>query len=172
MKQMKSSIEEEKIELQELWRDRGISLREPGSLVSDPDRGIPLREPGSLVSDPDRGISLREPGSLVSDPDRGIPLSESGSLVWPAAPGEKFNNKPPSLNEINAVMHKARAKSASGPHGVLYLQCKRCPNVLKRLHKISYENGYINTSVQKGGIPGISGCLEHATMNWEAIQRA
>ena len=34
------------------------------------------------------------------------------------------------------------------------------------------ENGYINTSVQKGGIPGISGCLEHATIIWEAIQRA
>ena len=31
------------------------------------------------------------------------------------------------------------------------------------------ENGYINTSVQKGGIPGVSGCLEHATMMWEAI---
>ena len=32
--------------------------------------------------------------------------------------------------------------------------------------------GYINTSVQKGGIPGVSGCLEHATMIWEAILRA
>ena len=111
-----------------------------------------------------------------------------------------------------------------------YLLNKRCPNVLKRLHKIlrgawsnlkiseqwmtadgvyipkeqnsteinqfqpmsllnvegkiffsvmasrltQYltENGYINTSVQKGGIPGVSGCLEHATMIWKAIQRA
>ncbi|GFR86575.1 reverse transcriptase [Elysia marginata] len=41
-----------------------------------------------------------------------------------------------------------------------------------RLTKYLTENGYINTSVQKGGIPGISGCLEHATMIWEAIQRA
>ncbi|GFN88311.1 reverse transcriptase [Plakobranchus ocellatus] len=41
-----------------------------------------------------------------------------------------------------------------------------------RLTKYLTENGYINTSVQKGGIPGVSGCLEHATMIWEAIQRS
>ncbi|GFO02404.1 reverse transcriptase [Plakobranchus ocellatus] len=41
-----------------------------------------------------------------------------------------------------------------------------------RLTKYLTENGHINTSVQKGGIPGIPGCLEHATMIWEAIQRA
>ncbi|GFO32236.1 reverse transcriptase [Plakobranchus ocellatus] len=41
-----------------------------------------------------------------------------------------------------------------------------------RLTKYLTENGYINTSVQKGGIPGVSGCLEHATMIWEAIQSA
>ena len=31
---------------------------------------------------------------------------------------------------------------------------------------------YIDTSVQKGGIPGIAGCLEHENMIWEAIQKA
>ncbi|GFO07105.1 reverse transcriptase [Plakobranchus ocellatus] len=41
-----------------------------------------------------------------------------------------------------------------------------------RLTKYLTENGYINTSVQKGGIPGVSGCLEHATMIWEAIKKA
>ena len=40
------------------------------------------------------------------------------------------------------------------------------------LTKYLTENGYINTSVQKGGIPGVCGCLEHTTMIWEAIQRA
>ncbi len=28
----------------------------------------------------------------------------------------------------------------------------------------SLKNGYIDTSVQKGGIPGIPGCLEHTSM--------
>ncbi|GFO33353.1 reverse transcriptase [Plakobranchus ocellatus] len=44
--------------------------------------------------------------------------------------------------------------------------------IASHLTKYLTENGYINTSVQKGGIPGVSGCLEHATMIWEAIQRA
>ncbi|GFO44178.1 reverse transcriptase [Plakobranchus ocellatus] len=34
------------------------------------------------------------------------------------------------------------------------------------------ENGYVNFSVQKGGLPGVSGCLENTRMVWEAIQRA
>ncbi|GFO23739.1 reverse transcriptase [Plakobranchus ocellatus] len=163
-----------------------------------------------------------------SDPTREIPLEETTGLVWPAAPGIKFDSKPPSLQEVMAVVSKARAKSAPGPNGVPYLLYKRCPNVLKKLHKIlrsawknikiskewmtaegvyilkeqdsrginqfrpisllniegkiffsvmalrltKYltEKGYINTSIQKGGIPGVSGCLEHATMIWEAIQ--
>ena len=32
-------------------------------------------------------------------------------------------------------------------------------------------NGYIKISKQKGGIPGVSGCLEHKTMIWETTQR-
>ena len=78
-------------------------------------------------------IHLRK---TCSDPDREIPLSESADLVWPAVPGEEINRKPPSLNEINAVVQKARAKSAPGTNGVLYLLYKTCPNVLKWLHKI------------------------------------
>ena len=41
-----------------------------------------------------------------------------------------------------------------------------------RLKKYLTENGYINTLVEKGDIPRVSGCLEHATVIWEAIQRA
>ncbi|CAG5130209.1 unnamed protein product, partial [Candidula unifasciata] len=42
----------------------------------------------------------------------------------------------------------------------------------RRLTQYLMTNKYIDTSVQKGGIPGVPGCLEHATMIWEAIQRA
>ncbi|GFN92194.1 reverse transcriptase [Plakobranchus ocellatus] len=34
------------------------------------------------------------------------------------------------------------------------------------------ENGFVNISVQKEGLPRVLGCLENATMIWEAIQRA
>ncbi|GFO33247.1 prominin-1-a-like [Plakobranchus ocellatus] len=53
-----------------------------------------------------------------SDPTREIPLKETTGLVWPAAPGIKFDSKPPSLEEVIAVVNKARAKSAPGPNGL------------------------------------------------------
>ena len=34
------------------------------------------------------------------------------------------------------------------------------------------RNKYIDTSVQKAGIPGFSGCLEHTSMIWHQIQTA
>ena len=42
----------------------------------------------------------------------------------------------------------------------------------RRMTKFALENGYINTSVQKAGVPGFPGCLEHAAMIWSAIQEA
>ncbi|GFS06742.1 reverse transcriptase [Elysia marginata] len=71
-----------------------------------------------------------------SDTNRELPLKETAGLIWPAASGIKFNNKRSNLQEVVAVVNKARAKSAPGPNGVPYLLYKRCPNVLKRLHKI------------------------------------
>ena len=41
-----------------------------------------------------------------------------------------------------------------------------------RLTRCFLINEYIDTSVQKGGVPGITGCLEHRNMIWEAIQKA
>ena len=41
-----------------------------------------------------------------------------------------------------------------------------------RLTKFLISNGYVDTSIQKGGVPGVHGCLEHSSMIWEAIQRA
>ena len=248
-KQMKSATEEEKNGLQELWRglktrhsalSRAESARKRRSQKKKNQECFyqePFQFARQLFQHPRSGSLSVEKEQLeahlrktYSDPNREIPLSEPAGLVWPAVYGEEFNSKPPSLKEINAVVQKARAKSAPGHIGVLYLLYTRCPNVLKRLHKIlrgawsslkiseqwmsadgvyipkeqistetnqfrpisllnvegkiffsvmasrltKYvtENGYINTSVQKGSIAGVSGCLEHATMIWEAIQRA
>ncbi|GFO24229.1 reverse transcriptase [Plakobranchus ocellatus] len=63
-----------------------------------------------------------------SDPTCEIPLEETTGLVWPAASGIKFDSKPPRLQEVIAVVNKARAKSSPGPNGVLYFLYKRCPN--------------------------------------------
>ena len=41
-----------------------------------------------------------------------------------------------------------------------------------RLTEFVMSNQYVDISVQKGGIPGVPGCIEHTSMIWEALQRA
>ena len=41
-----------------------------------------------------------------------------------------------------------------------------------RLAAFLLQNGYINTSVQKAGIAGFPGCVEHCAMIWHTIQEA
>ena len=50
----------------------------------------------------------------------------------------------------------------------IYFSC-----LAARLTDFTTANKYIDTSVQKGGVPGVPGtCIEHTTMIWEAIQNA
>ena len=49
--------------------------------------------------------------------------------------------------------------------GKIYFSC-----LAARLAEFMTANRYIGTSVQKGGVPGVPGCIEHTTMIWEAIQ--
>lgn len=44
--------------------------------------------------------------------------------------------------------------------------------IARRLSTYLEKNKYIDTSVQKAGIPGVSGCLEHTSMIWHQIQAA
>ena len=34
------------------------------------------------------------------------------------------------------------------------------------------NNGYVNTSIQKAGVPGFPGCIEHTTILWDRIKTA
>ena len=42
----------------------------------------------------------------------------------------------------------------------------------RRLTRFVTSNGFIDPSVQKAGIPGYSGCIEHATLIWNSIKQA
>ena len=197
----------------------------------------PYKYARHIFDQPKSGVLKAEKSSLeehlrktYSDPQRDVPLKHNPNLVWPDGPGERFNKKLPTLDEINRIVSKARCKSAPGPNGIPYVLYKRCPKVLQWLHRqlrmawknghiskqwmkadgvyipkekdsegisqfrpisllnvegkiffsvmatrlTSYllANGYVDTAVQKGGVPGIAGCLEHGTMIWEAIQKA
>ena len=116
---MKTDTEEDKRVTQELWRgikarnlalSRAEAARKRRShkktnqeyLLKDPYQFARqlFQQPrlGSLSAQKEElEIHLKE---TYSDQDREILLSESASLVWPASPGEKFNNNPPNLEEI------------------------------------------------------------------------
>ena len=42
----------------------------------------------------------------------------------------------------------------------------------KRMVDFLIANGLVDTSVQKAGVPGFSGCIEHCSMIWNTIQEA
>ena len=44
--------------------------------------------------------------------------------------------------------------------------------IARRLTDFLLDNGYVDTTVQKAGIPGFPGCLEHSAMIWDVIQAA
>ena len=59
------------------------------------------------------------------------------------------------------------------PISIINVICKIYMGILaKRTVAFLQNNGYIDESVQKAGIPGIPGCIEHASTIWEEIQEA
>ena len=247
-KQMKTATEAEKQGLQDLWQDlkarhsalsKAESARKKKSKrKKTQDRFFhgPFQFARTLFEQPksgtlaaDKDILEQHLWNTYSDQQNRTPLSIPG-LVKPGRPTSPFSDKPPTFEEVERVVKKARAKSSPGPNGIPYLLYKKCPKVLGWLHrmlrsawrnkKISthwmtadgvyipkeqnsssinqfrpisllnvegkiffsvmaarlttflLKNGYLDMSVQKGGVPGVPGCLEHATMIWDAIQRA
>lgn len=66
-------------------------------------------------------------------------------------------------------MRQARPPSAPGPNGVPYKFYKNAPDVLSTYLE---KNKYIDTSIEKAGIPVFCGCLDHTSMIWHQIQAA
>ena len=84
------------------------------------------------------------------------------SEQWVAAKGV-YIPKEPNSSKINQIR----------PTLLLNVEKKNFFSVMAScLTRYLTENENINTLVQKRGIPGVSWCLEHATMIREAIQRA
>ena len=42
--------------------------------------------------------------------------------------------------------------------------------IAKRMMKFVLNNKFVNTSIQKSGIPGFPGCIKHASMLWDQIK--
>ena len=44
--------------------------------------------------------------------------------------------------------------------------------IAKRMTDFLLKNGFVNTSIQKAGVPGFPGCIEHTAMLWDRIKTA
>jgi hypothetical protein len=59
------------------------------------------------------------------------------------------------------------------PISLLNVEGKIFFGILSRwLTRFVTSNGYIDSAVQKAGIPGYSGCIEHATLIWSSVKQA
>ena len=152
------------------------------------------------------------------------------NLFRPPPPQCNFPTDPPSFKELLMVTRKKRNASKPAFNGLSYLVYKKCPSVLRVLHRIfsriwssgsipqtfglafmillpksdllnqpdafrnialtnthgklffsvlSYRltnymttNHYIDTTVQKGFLPKVSGCIEHTYLLNEALKDA
>ncbi|KAL7833617.1 hypothetical protein AOLI_G00285770 [Acnodon oligacanthus] len=133
------------------------------------------------------------------DRSREQDLGHCQHLIYPPTPTLNFNGKEPSWKEIQEVIKKARSSSAPGPseqwrfaEGVWIPKEEESKTidqfrtisllsvegkiffciVARRLTDYLLRNLYIDTSVQKGGIPKVPGCLEHTGVVTQLIREA
>jgi len=71
--------------------------------------------------------------TIISDESREQDLGHCQSLINPLAPTLEFDGTEPSWKEVQEVVNKARASSASRLSGVQSKVYKNCPRLLHRL---------------------------------------
>ena len=165
--------------------------------------------------------------SVYMDNDRSHVYENLDTLPHVPLPSSAFSDAPPTLQEVESVIKKARNKSAPGPSGISYVAFKMLPSLLPTLHalfvrvwtsqevpqawrvahmillakstdtsspsnmrnialgnsegklffgivarrinKHMLQNTYFDGITQKGFMPGVAGCVEHASVMREAL---
>ena len=74
--------------------------------------------------------------SSHSDMSRESELGNCENLLKPEEPKVQFDMKEPTFAELTEVIRNARSKSAPGYSGTSYKVYKKCPLLVKRLHKL------------------------------------
>ena len=93
---------------------------------------------------------------------RGLWIKNQISDTWKEAEGVLIPKE-----EGASDISKFRTISLLNVEGKLFFAMKA-----KRLLDFLLDNNYIDTAIQKGGIPGVSGCLEHTALLSQLIQEA
>ncbi|KAE8291485.1 hypothetical protein D5F01_LYC11093 [Larimichthys crocea] len=122
-----------------------------------------------------------------SDPKRHEHLAIPPDIPPIDPPEHQFETGPPTWKEKRSIPKAWRRaggilipkeKDATNisqfrPIALLNVEGKIFFGVIsQRMAEYLHRNEYVDTSVQKAGISGFSGCLEHVTMIWRQIQMA
>ncbi|KAJ8359312.1 hypothetical protein SKAU_G00158370 [Synaphobranchus kaupii] len=146
-KQYKKSIDEEKqslAELQYILRKKLMTLRRAewhrrrgrerarkrAAFIANP-----VGFTKQLLGDKRSGHLVCSREEVNCDPMREQELEPNRALISPAPPTAEFNQREPSLKEVEEVIKAARTASTPGPSGVPYLVYKHCPELLRHLWK-------------------------------------
>ena len=134
------------------WHEFNRKLRKARNSSAPGPNGIPY-----LLYKKCPGVARQLYGYL-----KGMWRKNSVSKAWRRAEGT-FIPKEEGATEVE----KFRTISLLNVEGKLYFGMKA-----DRLTKYAVANGYIDTSVQKGGVPGVSGCMEHTGILTQLIREA
>ena len=168
-------------------------------------------------------------GNMYHDKERSADFSPLEGMKRPPLPNHAFNLRPPTLREFRAALLGKRNGAAPGLNSLTYLIYKKCPSILRVLHRICthvyktkqvpddwaaayvvllqkteilhlpeefrpiaitntagkiffsiisdrlqkfmVKNNYIKTSMQKGFLFGVPGCIEHSFALFEALRK-
>ena len=134
------------------WKEFNCLLRKTRNKSAPGPNGIPY-----IVYKKCPGVAKLLWGYL-----KGMWKKNSISKEWRKAEGI-FIPKEEGAEDID----KFRTISLLNVEGKLFFRMKA-----DRLTKFAMANGYIDTSIQKGGVPGVAGCLEHTAVISQLIREA
>ncbi|KAG1925127.1 hypothetical protein F2P79_025744 [Pimephales promelas] len=165
---------------------------------SDPFRGGGLGQNNSIRKPEEPSVELNTKEPTWQEMQDIIRKAKASAAPGPSGiPYKVYKHCPQLLKRLWRILRKIWAKGSVPPSwklaegcfvpkeegsssiaqfrtiSLLSVECKIFFSVLaKRLTSYMTQNQYINTSIQKGGVPGFSGCLEHTSMITQLIQEA
>ena len=102
----------------------------------------------------------------MSDPAKEQDMGINNRLIHQKPPVVQYDTRLPTWKEMQEVARATRSTSAPGPDKIFFSLLSR------RSSDFFLDNSYIDTSVQKGGVAGIPGCLEHTGVLTQLLREA
>ena len=169
-----------------------------GKNYSDKERDKELPYMPGLVRPTQPGVAFDVGPMRIGELDKFLKKTRSASAPGPNGIQYRVYKKCPMLRKFLFHLIKTAWNQGSGPEqwsmaeGIFIAKILEASDIgdfrviaktnvegkiffgiiAQRLTRFLLDNGFINTSVQKAGIPGHPGCVEHSAMIWDLIQQS